>query len=220
MTPSLAGWIKGLGDRFFQLNNWVNKERPPSFWMTGFFNAQGFLTAMKQEVCKGHNLKETGQNAKIWALDEVGYTQAVLRDVIASDDGKIEGKTINAPQEGVYVHGLFLEGAGWDRQEGKLRDSEPKTIYINFPIIHFSAMSMVVDNTQPRGMGGGGKKFDTTGKYQCPIYVYPIRNDRYKIEFCWLNPGALEVKKGDQPTKMTPAMKWKLAGVALLCTKD
>lgn len=115
MTPSLAGWIKGMCDRFFQLNNWVNKERPPSFWMTGFFNAQGFLTAMKQEVCKGHNLKETGQNAKIWALDEVGYTQAVLRDVIASDDGKIEGKTINAPQEGVYVHGLFLEGAGWDR---------------------------------------------------------------------------------------------------------
>ena len=38
LTPSLAGWIKGLLDRHFQLNNWISKERPPSFWLTGFFN--------------------------------------------------------------------------------------------------------------------------------------------------------------------------------------
>jgi len=120
-----------------------------------------------------------------------------LRDVIATDDGRIEGKTINAPQEGAYVHGLFLEGAGWDKGEGKLKDSEPKILHIAFPIIHFSAQSTVVDTSQPKGMGGGVKKFDTTGKYQCPIYVYPKRNDRYKIEYCWMNPGALETKKGD-----------------------
>jgi dynein heavy chain len=38
LTPSLAGWIKGLLDRHFQLNNWISKERPSSFWLTGFFN--------------------------------------------------------------------------------------------------------------------------------------------------------------------------------------
>lgn len=38
MTLSLAGWIKGLIDRHFQLSNWINKERPQSFWITGFFN--------------------------------------------------------------------------------------------------------------------------------------------------------------------------------------
>jgi dynein heavy chain len=38
LTMSLAGWIKGLLDRHYQLNNWVFKERPPSFWLTGFFN--------------------------------------------------------------------------------------------------------------------------------------------------------------------------------------
>jgi dynein heavy chain len=47
LTPSLASWIKGLLDRHYQLNGWINKERPPSFWLTGFFNPQGFLTAMK-----------------------------------------------------------------------------------------------------------------------------------------------------------------------------
>jgi len=47
LTPSLAGWLKGLVDRHYQLNNWVSKERPPSFWLTGFLNPQGFLTSMK-----------------------------------------------------------------------------------------------------------------------------------------------------------------------------
>ena len=47
LTASLAAWLKGLVDRYHQLNSWVQKERPPSFWMTGFFNPQGFLTAMK-----------------------------------------------------------------------------------------------------------------------------------------------------------------------------
>jgi len=38
LTPTLASWIKGLLDRHHQLYNWITKERPPSFWMTGFFN--------------------------------------------------------------------------------------------------------------------------------------------------------------------------------------
>ena len=46
LTPSLGGWVKGLIDRHFQLNNWVSKDRPPSFWLTGFYNPQGFLTAV------------------------------------------------------------------------------------------------------------------------------------------------------------------------------
>jgi len=53
LTASLSGWIKGLLDRYHQLNLWISKcERPPSFWLTGFFNPQGFLTAMKQEVTR------------------------------------------------------------------------------------------------------------------------------------------------------------------------
>lgn len=38
LTPTLGSWIKGLLDRHFQLNSWITKERPQSFWLTGFFN--------------------------------------------------------------------------------------------------------------------------------------------------------------------------------------
>jgi dynein heavy chain len=62
--------------------------RPPSFWLTGFFNPQGFLTAMKQEV---NRLKKT------WSLDEVEYSSDVLKEIIQGEDGRIEGKAINHP---------------------------------------------------------------------------------------------------------------------------
>jgi len=85
LTPSLGGWMKGLMDRHYQLSNWVFKERPPSFWLTGFFNGQGFLTAMKQEVTR---------MKKDWSLDEVDYSTDPLKDTIQGDDGRIEGKSI------------------------------------------------------------------------------------------------------------------------------
>jgi len=62
-------------------------------------------------------------------LDEVEYYSEALKDTIYGDDGRIEGKTINAPQEGCYIHGLFLEGAGWSRGERRLEDSNPKELF-------------------------------------------------------------------------------------------
>jgi hypothetical protein len=58
-----------------------------------------------------------------WSLDEVEYYTEVQKDVIPGEDGRIEGKQITAPAEGVFIHGLFLEGAGWSKAEKRLEDS-------------------------------------------------------------------------------------------------
>lgn len=43
------------------------------------------------------------------------------------------------PTEGVYVYGLYLEGAGWDRRNCKLIDSKPKVLFEMMPVIRMFA---------------------------------------------------------------------------------
>lgn len=69
----------------------------------------GFLTAMRQEVTRAH---------KGWALDTVVLHNDVTK--FMKDD------ITQPPNEGVYVYGLYLEGAGWDRRGCKLIEPKPK----------------------------------------------------------------------------------------------
>lgn len=43
------------------------------------------------------------------------------------------------PAEGVYVYGLYLEGAGWDRRNMKLIDSRPKVLFEMMPVVRIYA---------------------------------------------------------------------------------
>ncbi len=100
---SLGLWFASLVDRDQQLRQWLHGGRPVSFWLTGFFNPQGFLTAMKQEVARTHKKED-------WALDDVVYTT----DITEFDrPEQIRGP----PRGGVYIHGLFLEAAAWSKAE-------------------------------------------------------------------------------------------------------
>lgn len=110
LTPSLGGWIKGLMDRHYQLNFWLtrcNTGRPPSFWLTGFYNPQGFLTAVLQEVTRMHAEQK-------WSLDMVEPKFTPEKEIIQGDDGRVERQLTQKP-EGVFIHGLYLEGAQWSK---------------------------------------------------------------------------------------------------------
>jgi dynein heavy chain len=56
-------------------------------------------------------------------------------------------------------------------------------------------------------------------QYFCPVYKYPKRNDKYLIFRvnlkCDVPGGTNALSKG-----VTAPMKWKLNGVALLCSKE
>ena len=69
-SSTLGFWFNELLERDVQYKNWLN-SKPKVFWMNGFFNPQGFLTAMKQEVARK---KET------WPLDKVSIYNTVLKN--------------------------------------------------------------------------------------------------------------------------------------------
>lgn len=81
-----------------------------SYWLTGFFNPQGFLTSVRQEITRAHRHEN-------WALDSVDQKADVAdpKNFIIADDARIEGKSIAEPVEGVWIHGLHLEGAAWNK---------------------------------------------------------------------------------------------------------
>ena len=174
LSGSLGFWFTELLLRFEQFHAWCFLGRPNSFWLTGFFNANGFITAMRQEITRGH---------KGWALDSVVQANEVTKIQTRED-------VSSPPKEGVYVYGLFLDGAGWNKRENMLCEQQAKVLYVGLPILHLFAVNTT-----------GGRD---VRQYECPIYRKPRRTD---LEY---------VCMVDLKTKVEPD-HWTLRGVALLC---
>ena len=129
--------------------------------LQGFFNPQGMLTAMKQEVARRHQ-----RDAVKWALDDIVYhTEVTHFDRVDS--------VKSPPTEGCYIHGLFLEGAGWARDLTALTESEPKTLFVPLPVLLTSAC------LKPDEVKSRKDAYGSQGPYDCPCYKYRSRTDRY-----------------------------------------
>jgi dynein heavy chain len=214
LSPSLPVWIRGLIDRHHQIWQWIQKERPASFWLTGFFNPTGFLTSMKQEVTRQ---KKTLQ----WSLDEVEYMSEVTKDTFSCDDGRSEGHNFPNIQEGVLIHGLYLEGAGWHVKEERLDDAAPGERYYPFPVMKVTAVSVGKPEEGKKDQNAQARtELQNRAKncYRCPLYRYPGRRMPYLIETFYLKADSGAPSPNQQKT-MTPLIKWRLCGTALLCSK-
>lgn len=173
LSSTLGFWFTELIERNKQFSTWCFKGRPNVFWMTGFFNPQGFLTAMRQETARAN----VG-----WALDKVILQNEVKKFALA--DCK-EG-----PKSGVYVHGLYLDGASWSRRDMRMCESTNKILYVLMPVIRIYASNV----NESKGQN----------QYECPVYKKSNRTDLNFIT-------ALNL-----PTQVHPD-HWILRGVALLC---
>lgn len=160
LSPTLGLWFASLVDRDAQSRSWLADGRPVSFWLSGFFNPQGFLTAVQQEVTRAHK-------AEKWSLD------AVIVHTEVTEYERPE-QVRSGPREGVLIHGLSLDGAAWSKAEASLIESEPKILFSPLPLLMVTA----VTKSQKRAASGDHGPY---GGYDAPVYKYPRRTDRYII---------------------------------------
>jgi dynein heavy chain len=187
----LGTWITSLDNRDKQDREWLTTGRPYVYWLTGFFNPQGMLTAMKQEVCRKHQ-----KDANKWALDDIVYHTEVTHF-------ERYESVKSQPQEGAYIYGLYLEGACYSKEFQGLAESEPKVLYTQLPVLWVSANLKDGEAKSRREMYG------VQGPYDCPTYKYRNKTDRFFIFYVTLKCS---------PEK-NPAF-WTLRAASLLCNTD
>ncbi|XP_032208513.1 dynein heavy chain 6, axonemal isoform X2 [Mustela erminea] len=144
----LGSWVKDLILRTAFVDLWLKRGQPKSFWISGFFFPQGFLTGTLQNHARKYNLP----------IDELSFKYNVIpiyRDQAAVTEA---AKTVKfgqelpmdlelpSPQDGVLVHGMFMDASRWDNTEMVMEDALPGQMNPMLPVVHFEPQQNYVPN--------------------------------------------------------------------------
>ncbi|KAF5843851.1 dynein, axonemal, heavy chain 1, partial [Dunaliella salina] len=179
----LAGYIKDLMARLDMLSTWYKKGQPSVFWISGFFFTPSFTTAVLQNYARKHQLP----------IDSIGFDFEMMKGDAASLEGSVpEGG-------GVYVQGLFMEGAAWDNEAGLMKESEPKALHAPAPIIWLRPQQLADIHPPPH--------------YDCPVYRTTDRRGTLATTGHSTNFLMMVRLPSDKPQ-----WHWILRGVCMLCS--
>ncbi|CAE8665977.1 unnamed protein product [Polarella glacialis] len=178
----LSSWFADMLQRYMQCMEWTTALKLlKSIWISGLFNSMSFLTSNMQVAARGNSLP----------LD---YMTNRCRFYNTRELAEITG----VPAEGVNVHGLFLEGAGWEDGKGedegyitesKMKDLHPVMPFCNVYAVHMDVMSWDCMYHCP--------VFSTSQRGATFLFQANIRMDPDDNEFRWVLAGAAMLTQDD-----------------------
>lgn len=113
----LASYILDFVERLNFIGDWIEKGQPASYWVSGFYFTQSFFTGVKQNYARKHTI----------AIDKIDFDFKVVNEKTTD--------TTKSPEDGAYIHGLFLEGCRWNAEEEVFDESHDKVLYTKVPSI-------------------------------------------------------------------------------------
>ncbi|KAL1130882.1 hypothetical protein AAG570_012123 [Ranatra chinensis] len=158
---TLGSWTRDLELKLDFISTWLIQGSPISYWISGFFFPQGFITGVLQTHARKYDLPIDQLKIDFKVLDVTitqedvfQYHQQLERDT------KETYKNLDKPEDGVIVHGLFLDAARFDTSVGFLADPYPGEMNPELP-----AMVLVPATSVP----------SQVNRYESPLYKTSIR---------------------------------------------
>ncbi|CAI9733109.1 dynein heavy chain 6, axonemal-like [Octopus vulgaris] len=103
-----------------------------------FFSTLGFLTGVLQNYARKYNLAIDRLNFNFTILPQYRHQKDYIQALTTMTFGEeldID-KEIGKIKDGVLVHGLFMDGFGWDINNMMLADSKPGEMTASLPMMH------------------------------------------------------------------------------------
>ena len=104
--------------------HWIEKGHPNSFWISGFFFPQGFLTGTLQNYARKYNLPIDELSFKYESLRLYRKQEDYYNAALKEEEGLLDAG-VPKYNDGVIVHGLFMEAMRWDDVDMLIADSNP-----------------------------------------------------------------------------------------------
>ncbi|XP_071942686.1 dynein axonemal heavy chain 6-like [Antedon mediterranea] len=202
----LASWVKDLELRCGFIGHWIEHGSPKSFWLSGFFFPQGFLTGTLQNHARKYD----------YPIDQLTFRFEVLPiyrhqvDVAAQMEQLTFGQSLDADKEkttsdgdlpnledGVLVHGLYMDASRWDDEKMLLADSYAGQMNPPLPVMKMEPEM----NCEPKPTD-----------YICPLYKTGLRAGTLSTTGHSTNFVVSVHLPSDQPQDY-----WISKGSALLC---
>ena len=141
----LAQWVEDFIARLEFMQKWLDEGPPNCFWISGFFFTQSFLTGTLQNYSRKYKIP----------IDTLCFDFEVLSETLTPDS------FTSGPEDGCYVHGLFLDGARWDDSLKALAEPLPKILFYAVPVIWLKPVKI---SEKPK-----------KHTYECPVYKTSTR---------------------------------------------
>ncbi|GJQ70897.1 hypothetical protein Trydic_g814 [Trypoxylus dichotomus] len=159
---SLGSWVHDLELRLDFIYVWLRSGHPTSYWISGFYFPQGFLTGTLQTHARKYNVPidqlRFEFEVKTQVLDQEDIQQAHINSG-GKEVYKMYGN-LEYPKDGVIIHGLFLDAGRWDMRKMKLVDPNPGEINPPLPAVWLEPVTQLPEH-DPR--------------YVCPLYKTSVR---------------------------------------------